>query len=99
MANRAQVMRLHLDAQSTSNQTVAGYCTDHGISVPTFYYWRRKFADAEAPPVSGFIQLVAAAADPILRTLQLPSGLAVELAGLSITEIAELIIKIDRAHA
>jgi len=86
--------------QSQSGQSVAAFCAEHSLKVGTFYAWGKKYKPL--PPGSseeGFCQITPIKEEVIERKLRLPSGLRVELEGLSITEIAELVIQIDRAYA
>lgn len=100
MRHRPAAIRQFLTQQSASGQTVADFCADRDLKVPTFYSWRRKYATAPPDPQAGagFCQL-RPTAEPIVRGLRLPSGLRVELSGLTVTEMAALILEIDRAHA
>lgn len=100
MRHPPSVIRQFLAAQSRSGQSVADFCSEHALKIPTFYAWRKKY---EPPPgtasKAGFCQITPVNEQIIERRLYLPSGLGVELAGLSLVEIAELIVEIDRAHA
>ena len=94
------VIRHFLAAQSQSGQSVADFCAEHALKVPTFYAWRKKYEPAPlTASKAGFCQITPVNEEMIERRLYLPSGLGVELAGLSLGEIADLIVKIDRAHA
>ena len=98
MRHAPAAIRQFLTDQPMSGLTVADFCADHDLKVPTFYSWKRKYIapDEEAP--SGFCEITPRRATTD-RVLQLPSGLRVELKGLSNSEIADLILEIDRAHA
>jgi len=88
-----------LDKQSLSGQSVADFCAKHELKIPTFYAWRKKYASPSVPTAEeGFCQITPFS-EPAHRSLRLPSGLSVDLVGLSTKEIAELIIQIDRADA
>jgi hypothetical protein len=39
---REQVWREHLRRQQASGQGVREFCQDAGVSVPSFYWWRRE---------------------------------------------------------
>jgi len=90
-------IRQFLDEQAVSGQTVAAYCEKHDLKVPTFYSWKKKFEQPEAPAPAGFCKITPKR-EHAERSLRLPSGLRLELIGLTTTEIAELILKINRAH-
>ncbi len=94
-------IKRHLRRQAEGEHGIASYCVEHGLKAPTFYSWKRKYANlAETFPVGGFCEIKPTREDvATARGLRLPSGLSVDLIGLSIGEIAELILEIDRAHA
>lgn len=100
MQYTATTMSRHIRAQTEGPLSVAAYCQAHDLSPSTFYYWRKKLAGVVGSVVEprGFTEI-----KPVdqahRRRLYLSSGLCIELEGLSIAELAELIIQIDRAHA
>ena len=98
MRHTPAAIRQFLTDQLLSGQTVAAYCEDHDLKAPTFYSWKKKYRRPEAPILEGFCKITPKR-ETTERRLRLPGGLELELAGLSITEIAELILEIDRAHA
>lgn len=98
MRHTPAAIRQFLDEQPTSGQTVAAFCHDHDLKVPTFYSWKKKYNAGLAPAGEGFCQITPKR-EVAERSLRLPSGLRLEIIGLSTTEIAELILEIDRAHA
>jgi len=98
MRHAPEAIRQFLAEQPRSGQTVASFCSDNDLKVPTFYSWKKKYGQAQAPVQEGFCKITPKR-EVTDRSLRLPSGLRLELIGLSITEIAELILEIDRAHA
>lgn len=98
MRHTPEAIRQFLTEQPLSGQTVADFCEDHDLKVPTFYSWKKKYGQTQAFVGEGFCKITARH-DLADRSLRLPSGLRLDLVGLSITEIAELILEIDRAHA
>ena len=98
MRHTPEAIRQFLIEQPLSGQTVAAFCEDYELKVPTFYSWKRKYEQVDEPIESGFCKITP---KPELaeRSLRLPSGLRLELIGLSISEIVELILEIDRFHA
>lgn len=98
MRHTPTAIRQFLDEQLASGLTVADFCADHDLKVPTFYSWRRKYDTVGEEAISGFCEITPRQITTD-RVLQLPSGLRVELKGLLNSEIAELILEIDRAHA
>ena len=98
MRHSPAAIRQFLIEQPLSGQTVADFCEDHDLKVPTFYSWKKKYSETEAPVQEGFCKITPKR-EVAERSLRLPSGLRLDLVGLSTTEIAELILEIDRAHA
>lgn len=52
-AARRRVWHERLERFARGNWTVAEFCRREGISVPSFYAWRRRLAPAPAPPRRG----------------------------------------------
>ena len=100
MRHTPAAMSAHLQAQAEGSATVAAYCAAHDLKVATFYYWRKKLAAGRSaePELVGFTELKPAAESP-QPTLHLPNGLCVELSGLSMAQIADLIVAIDQQYA
>jgi hypothetical protein len=98
MRHTPEAIRQFLTEQPLSGQTVATFCEDHSLKVPTFYSWKKKYGQPEAPVREGFCKITPKR-EVAERSLRLPSGLRLGLVGLSTTEISELILEIDRAHA
>ena len=86
-----------LDRQATSGQPVAVFCADNDLKVPTFYSWKKKYNQPDSVEPSGFCELTPVR-EVSKRRLCLPSGLELEITGLSTREIAQLVVEIDRAH-
>ncbi len=91
-------IRQYLLEQTKSSQSVADFCGEHGLKVATFYSWRRKYSHSREAEAAGFCKIVTAS-QTVGKSLQLPSGLRLELTGLSTAELADLIVAIERAHA
>jgi hypothetical protein len=49
MRHTPAAIRQFLIEQPLSGQTVAAFCEDHGLKVPTFYSWKKKYGRAAAP--------------------------------------------------
>jgi len=98
MRHTPDAIRQYLSDQAASGQSVTTFCAEHDLVVATFYSWRRKFAAPSTPSREGFCKIVARP-ETTARALRLPSGVELELTGLSMTELAELLLQIDRAHA
>ena len=76
---------------SVSNLSVADFCANHHLPVHSFYFWRRKLANASKPkttrkpadgklaePAPQFIPLQLQAASPEV-TVDLPGGLVLRI--------------------
>ena len=98
MRHTPATVRQFLIEQPLSGQTVAAFCDDHELKVPTFYSWKKKYGQVELPLREGFCKITPKQ-EMVERNLRLPSGLRLELIGLSTMEIVELILEIDRAYA
>ena len=98
MRHTPEAIRHFLDKHPASGQTVVDFCEDNDLKAPTFYSWKRKYEQAETPALEGFCKITPKR-EVAERSLRLPSGLCLELVGLSTTEIVELILEIDRAYA
>jgi hypothetical protein len=98
MRHTPEAIRQFLDDQLQSGQTIAVFCDDNDIKAPTFYSWKKRYCEVEAVEPEGFYKIMPKQ-ETMQRKLRLPSGLELSLCGLSIGEIAELVLKIDSAHA
>jgi transposase-like protein len=98
MRHSPAAIRQFLTEQPLSGQTVVDFCEDNDLKAPTFYSWKRKYEQAETPALEGFCKITPKR-EAAERSLRLPSGLRLDLVGLSTTEIVELILEIDRAYA
>jgi transposase len=78
----------HVAAVRREGVPVTTYAKQHGLSLASLYYWRRKLmavVELAAPtPVGKFIAVRVANTAPALGacTLVLPSGLRLEMSGL-----------------
>ena len=91
-------IRHFLDEQPRSGLTVASFCADNGLKVPTFYSWKKKYNKVDSIEPAGFCK-IKPKREITERCLRLPSGLRLELVGLSTAEIASLVLEIDRQYA
>jgi len=98
MRHTPEAIRHFLSEQERSGLTVASFCEDNNLKVPTFYSWKRKYGEIETIASEGFCKITPKR-EMTKRSLRLPSGLELGLVGLTAAEIAELILEIDRAHA
>jgi hypothetical protein len=98
MGHTPEAIRHFLDEQFECGQTVAVFCADNDIKVPTFYSWKKKYNNVPPVEEGGFCKITPKR-EPVERSLRLASGLQLSITGLSVGEIAELILEIDRAYA
>jgi len=98
MRHTREAIDRYLDRQASSGQTVAAFCADNGLKIPTFYAWKKKYAKPVPDSSLGFCELTPVQREVVKRKLCLPSGLQLEITGLSTREIAQLLVEIDRAH-
>lgn len=52
----------HVEAWQTGGQTQRAYCREHGLSLASFGYWRRKLRADTVVPAKGMIPIVAPSA-------------------------------------
>ncbi|WP_157472231.1 IS66 family insertion sequence element accessory protein TnpA, partial [Neolewinella persica] len=57
MRHPPAAIRQFLLEQSLSGQTVADFCDDHELKVPTFYSWKKKYGQAQVPVGEGFCKI------------------------------------------
>jgi transposase len=77
-----------------SKQTVAAFCADEHVWVPSFYLWKRKLAAATQAPLLLPIQLTAL--PPAAIELVLPSGTLLRLpADYSPHQLATLLTTLE----
>lgn len=98
MRHSPEAIRYFFDEQPRSGLNIANLCAENDLKVPTFYSWKKKYREIEEVEPQGFCKITPRHEIPE-RSLRLPSGLRLELAGLSIQEIAELILEIEGAYA
>ena len=98
-------MRYHPDAirkflsdQADSGRSVAKFCIEHELNVATFYSWRKKYGHQEEAPPAGFCKIIPRQ-QAVAKKLRLPSGLELELSGMTTMEVPELLLAIAQAYA
>ena len=73
----------HLEAWFQSELTQEAYCTEHGLSIKTFYRWRRKEKDAQSAANSSLtlvpVCVGTASANVGVIRLHSPGGWRIEL--------------------
>jgi len=97
MRHTREAIHQFLEQQAASGRTVSTFCADNDLKIPTFYSWKKKYNKPDTVEPSGFCELTPVR-EVSKRKLHLPSGLQLEITGLSTREIAQLVVKIDRAH-
>jgi len=97
MRHTREAIHQFLEQQAASGRTVPAFCAANNLKIPTFYYWKKKYGAPGPVEPSGFCELAPVREAP-RRKLYLPSGLQLEITGLSIRETAQLVVEIDRAH-
>jgi hypothetical protein len=73
----------HLEAWFQSELTQEAYCTEHGLSIKTFYRWRRKEKDVLTAAKSSLtlvpVSVGSASASASVIRLHSPGGWRIEL--------------------
>jgi hypothetical protein len=93
-------MQKMLVRYASSNQPVRLFCKTEGIQECVFYYWRRRQQDIENRgklEEPKFKQLRLSQRTRI--DLVLGQGLKLGLEGIEMSQLAELLIELDRQHA
>ena len=93
MIHKVGFWAAHVEAVRLAGVSASEYAKQHGLAVKSLYYWRHKLAvtsniapsvDRAAKPgsASKFVALQVAAPRPVGCTLNLPSGLRLEMSAL-----------------
>lgn len=102
---RLELWRNRLNRFSLRNQTVAEFCSTEGISVPSFYQWKRRLSPAATKPkrsrkpklktTTAFAELKMGSALPSIASVQLPGGVRIELGTepATVAKIVEQVLK------
>ena len=102
-SSRADFWRDALQQFVDSKLSVIDFCSQKGVSVPSFYQWKRKLQSADkAPPVSAMVPVrsVPANPKPVPQPIQImtPSGFAIRVdSAMPSTELTQLIAAIEAA--
>jgi hypothetical protein len=91
-----------LTRYAATDQTVAQFCRDEGVSTPSFYQWKKKLGEKnlarQAPPP--FVPLTLSMPQQQATTLTLPGGasldLPVELSRKRLTEVLAAVIEVTK---
>ena len=83
---RLATWRRRLERYAKSGLTVASFCRHEGVSVPTFYAWRKRIGTQEAGPAPGrrptlaspFQTVTVLPAAPVVA-VRLPGGVQVDI--------------------
>jgi|LakMenEpi13Sep09_1017268.scaffolds.fasta_scaffold16115_2 transposase len=75
--SRCQLWAGRMKRYRASSLTVHEFCRREGVSVPSFYQWRKKLAHCPAEPTFIPVSLPPSGAAPI--TLKLPGGAEIEI--------------------
>jgi hypothetical protein len=88
-----------LDEWRQSGQTIAAFARDRGVSAPRLYWWRRRLpkAGAVAPGLSLVPAKFVTRTDAASIVIQLPSGIAIEMANASPSMVAAIVSEIEAA--
>lgn len=107
--DRAEVWRERLQRFKQSGLTVANFCQREGISVPSFYEWRRRLAEVSAVPqvkrpvstqrreTAVFQQVMLAAGGTV--TVEWPNGVRMELPAQQVPLVQAVVAELLRNQA
>jgi hypothetical protein len=71
---KAEQMCHHITQCGISNNTVASYCAEHGLSIATYYYWHQKLKEVKKS--IGFIELHPSVSSSRME-ISLPNGIRI----------------------
>ena len=77
--SRHQVWAQRLGRYRRSSLTVRAFCQAENVSVPSFYQWKKKLAQAEAPPSPAFVPVELSRQYANDLDLMLPGGATLKL--------------------
>lgn len=86
-----------------SRLSVIDFCSQKGVSVPSFYQWKRKLQSVDkAPPVSAMVpvRIIPADPKPSPKPIQIitPSGFSIRVdSSMPSTQLTQLIAAIEAA--
>jgi transposase len=96
-SEKAALWRQRLRRFERSRLTVAGFCDQEGCSVPSFYAWRKKLADAKTR-TTGHDRQPRQSASPFRPITVTPATpVSIWLAGGARIEVAAADVKLVRA--
>lgn len=58
-------------------QTKKVFCAEHGVSVPVFSYWMRRYRDEKTDRSAAFVEIVPPASEASVVEISYPSGVRV----------------------
>jgi transposase len=86
-----------------SKLSVVDFCSQKGVSVPSFYQWKRKLLPVEkSPPVSTMVpvRIIPSDPKPSPKPIQIvtPSGFSIRVdSSMPSTQLTQLIVAIEAA--
>jgi hypothetical protein len=79
--SRHQLWARRMDRYQACSLTVKEFCRREGVSVPSFYQWKKKLARASAEPTFVRVSLPQQSAAPV--TVKLPGGAEVRIEAMA----------------
>jgi transposase-like protein len=80
-----------LAAWRSSGQSQAGWCREHGVSLASLGYWRRRLADEAAPASPAMLPIQLAAMHEARVEVCLPDGIVLRVAASDPVWLARLL--------
>ena len=77
--SRHQVWAQRLGRYRRSSLTVRAFCQAENVSVPSFYQWKKKLAQADAPRTPAFVPVELSAQGGDDLDLVLPGGATLKI--------------------
>lgn len=101
-SSRAEFWQLVLQQFDESKLSVADFCSQKGLSVQSFYQWKRKLLPTDRTALNAVVpvRIIPSNPAPLPRPIQImtPSGFAIRVdSSMSSTQLTQLIAAIEAA--
>jgi len=96
-----EIWRRRMERYSRSGRSVVRFCAGEGVSVASFYYWRKKLkAGPRRRPVSGPPTFRPVAVVPAASTVSvyLPGGARIEVDGHDLNAVRTVVAEVTQAN-
>ena len=96
LPSRRQVLAERLNRYHASSLTVKAFCQGENVSVPSFYQWKKRLAEAEVETMPAFVPVSLSTQPGDDLDLVLPGGatlkLSVQLDDMSMRKVLDAVL-------